>query len=85
MPAGSKKPLPGELAAKVSWEKAVMWPSFVVPMRMRWMVSDRRDVVWKTCGRLSASLTGRPAARAASADSTASGPMPSLEPKPPPI
>ncbi|MNN82490.1 hypothetical protein D3C81_1994280 [compost metagenome] len=64
---------------------AVILPSRVVPMRMRWIVAGRCVVLLNIRGRVSATFTGRPAARAPSAASSASARTNSLPPKPPPI
>ena len=64
---------------------AVILPSVVAPIRMRWMVAGRCTVLLNIMGRVSATLTGRPAARAPSAASSASARMNSLPPKPPPM
>ena len=54
-------------------------------MRMRWMVAGRCVVLLNISGRCSATLTGRRAARAPSAASSASARRNSLPPKPPPM
>jgi hypothetical protein len=41
---------------------AVIWPSRVAPMRMRWIVAGRCVVLLIISGRCSATLTGWPAA-----------------------
>ena len=64
---------------------AVILPSLVAPMRMRWMVAGRCTVLLNMSGRVSATLTGRRAARAPSAASSASARSHSLPPKPPPM
>ena len=64
---------------------AVILPSPVAPMRMRWIVAGRCVVLLKMKGRGSATFTGRPAARAPSAASNASERRNNLLPKPPPM
>ena len=64
---------------------AVILPSRVAPMRMRWIVAGRCVVLFIISGRCSATFTGRRAARAPSAASTASARTNSLPPKPPPM
>jgi len=63
---------------------AVIVPSFPAPIRMRWMVAGRWVVLLNIIGRVSATLTGRPAAFAPSAASTASARTNNLPPNPPP-
>ncbi|SAL88376.1 hypothetical protein AWB67_07584 [Caballeronia terrestris] len=70
---------------QLSWPIAVILPSRVAPIRMRWIVAGRCGVLLNIIGRVSATLTGRRAARAPSAASRASARMNSLPPKPPPI
>src|SRR4029077_14202012 len=48
---------------------AVIFPSLVAPMRIRWMVAGRCVVLLNIRGRVSATFTGRPATRAPSAAS----------------
>ena len=62
-----------------------MRPSLSVPMRMRWIVAGRCVVLLGIIGRASATLTGRPTARAPSAASNASERRNNLPPKPPPM
>ena len=64
---------------------AVILPSLVAPMRMRWIVAGRCTVLLNIIGRVSATLTGRPAARAPNAASNASARTHSLPPNPPPM
>jgi hypothetical protein len=64
---------------------AVMRPSWLVPMRMRWIVAGRCVVLLGTMGRANATFTGRPAAFAPRAAITASERTNSLAPKPPPM
>ena len=64
---------------------AVILPSAVAPMRMRWIVAGRWVVLLMISGRGSATFTGRFAARAPSAASSASARRNNLPPKPPPM
>ena len=74
----------GRLPEALSCAMAVMVPSRSAPMRMRWMVAARCVVLLAIMGRVSATLTGRPAALAPMAAITASDRTNSLPPKPPP-
>ena len=75
----------GRLPEVLSWAIAVRVPSRVAPSRMRWMVAARCVLLLGIIGRVIASFTGRPAARAPTAAITASARTNSLPPKPPPM
>jgi hypothetical protein len=64
---------------------AEMRPERSQPMRMRWIVAPRCVVLLKVSGRVSATFTGRPQARAATPAHTASARVLSLAPNPPPM
>ena len=76
---------PGWSPDQLSWPMAVILPSCPAAMRTRWMVAGRCVVLLAISERCSATLTGRPAARAPSAASSASARRNSLPPKPPPM
>src|SRR5256885_5230760 len=76
---------PGWSPDQLSWPMAVILPSCPAAMRTRWMVAGRCVVLLAISGRCSATLTGRPAARAPNAASSASARRNSLPPKPPPM
>jgi hypothetical protein len=76
---------PGRSADQLSWAMAVILPSFVAPMRMRCRVAERCTVLFGMMARSSTTFTGRRAARAPRAASTASARIQSFPPKPPPM
>ncbi|MDB5935655.1 MAG: hypothetical protein JWQ01_2999 [Massilia sp.] len=63
---------PARLPDQVSCPIEVILPSRVAPIRMRWIVAGRWVELLKINGRVNATLTGRFAARAPSAASSAS-------------
>ena len=76
---------PGRLPDHDSCANAVILPSRVAPSRTRWIVAGRSVELFDIIARVMATLTGRLAARAPSAASSASARSHSLPPKPPPM